>query len=91
MGWKCPNCRRHVYKAGKCPYCSDDVCEICGAIKSPSDIHEHHISYDLDVTVQACDECHTKIHFPEERGPNDNDVELDRLNPLAADGGDSRV
>lgn len=82
MGWKCPTCGQHVYGGGKCPNCNPRYCEICGIHRSKAEMHRHHVSYSLGITVILCDTCHEKVHFPERRGSEDNDYELDRLNPM---------
>lgn len=82
MAWKCPNCRRHVEKSGKCPYCAADYCEVCQSIRPPRQINRHHVSYEPEITIKACDDCHEKIHYPAQREPGDNAELLDRLNPI---------
>lgn len=81
MGWKCPNCRNHVYKSGKCPYCSPDVCWLCGDRVPTRHMHEHHVSYRHNATVDLCEGCHEKVHFENKRGPADDHDLLDRLRP----------
>lgn len=85
MGWKCPDCGNHVYdrsQQAKCPYCNPVKCELCNRRERVSRIHNHHISYEYDITIGVCQDCHQKIHFQEERSDQDPDNELDRLNPL---------
>lgn len=81
MGWKCPECRNHVYGTGKCPHCHPQVCSACGSHRSDAGINEHHVSYEFDITIPVCDSCHEKIHFEEHREAELAD-EYARLNPL---------
>lgn len=38
----------------------DDCCHIC--YRERDKLQDHHISYDPEVTIQVCLECHKKIH-----------------------------
>lgn len=38
----------------------DDLCHIC--FRERDTLQEHHISYDPEITMQTCIECHSKIH-----------------------------
>jgi len=65
MGWKCPNCGHHNYKAGRCTGCNPDYCCVCDSHVGVSRIQHHHVSYRADVTVPVCKTCHYKIHHIE--------------------------
>lgn len=79
MGWKCPSCRHHVYgNVGQCWYCHRGVCDYC---KINAGEQQHHVSYDPEITVELCDECHEKVHYPSKREPEDDHDLLDRLHP----------
>lgn len=41
----------------------DDICHICFRDRDP--LQDHHISYDPEITIQTCLECHSRIHNEE--------------------------
>lgn len=60
----------------------DDLCHIC--YREREKLQDHHISYDPEITIQVCLECHNRIHN-EDGFHDDLKPEMTREEAIAED------
>lgn len=72
---RCEHCYRPTHGNELCRYCADgtpvsrgelrnngEECPLCGILKLPREMEEHHTSYQPEETMTVCTKCHMRIH-----------------------------